>query len=78
MRGRLQYTPPWQSRWLDFRAGHGGDEFGNCSWYLALPLSGEVAFFPGTHYQTDVELPEPGECPWVDRRFYRDTERDGR
>lgn len=72
MPGRFQYTPPWRAGWLGFYAGHGGDEYGNCSVYARFPLLGYGVFFYGRHYQTEVELPEPGECVWVDRRYYPD------
>lgn len=38
--------------------------------YVALPLLGELVFFHDRHYQTEVELPGPGKCAWVDRRYY--------
>lgn len=56
-------------RWK-WSAGHGGDEYGNCSFYVQIPLLPHVVIFYGRHYQTDVEVPEPGECEWVDRVIY--------
>ena len=70
---RFQYTSPWKrGYWWALYAGHGGDEYGNCSLYLGLPLLGFFVIFHDRHYQTDVELPEPGECAWVDRRYYQE------
>jgi len=50
--------------------GHGGDEYGNCTLYFRCRLFGVVWWYPTGHYQEDVELPEPGECAWVDRVMY--------
>lgn len=61
---------PHRIRWSrKFSGGHGGDEYGNCSVYFRTCLFGIVLFY-GRHFQTDVELPEIGECPWTDRVFY--------
>lgn len=53
------------------QAGLGGDEYGNPSLYLRCPWAGIVVFY-GLRHQEEVELPEPGECAWVDRIFYED------
>ena len=69
--------PQWRAG--DFRdvwhrvwAGHSGDEYGNCSFFLITALLGGIVIFPGLHFQRDIELPEPGEHPWTDRRYYPD------
>jgi len=40
-------------------AGHGGDEYGNCSLYLRTPWFGVVVF-----------VPDPGTHPWIDAKYY--------
>lgn len=55
-----------------WHAGHGGDEYGNCSLYLRTPWFG-IVFFVDLDYQDKVELPEPGEHPWVDAKYYNDV-----
>lgn len=50
-------------------AGHGGDEFGNCSLYLRTPLFGVVVFVD-LDYQDRVELPNPGVNQWIDAKYY--------
>lgn len=66
------FDPKWVKHrkisWpLTFSAGHGGDEYGNCSLYLRTPLFGVIWFYPTGHYQTEVELPDFGESAWVDK-----------
>lgn len=51
--------------------GHAGDEYGNCSLYFRCGLFGIVWFYPTGHYQTGVELPDPGAHPWIDAHVYR-------
>lgn len=51
-------------------SGHGGDEYGNCTWYFRCPLFGVVWWYPTGHYQTEVELPYPGCHPWIDKVQY--------
>jgi hypothetical protein len=51
---------PW------FSGGHGGDEYGNCTLYFRCPLFGIIWWYPTGHYQTRVELPDLGDCEWVD------------
>lgn len=58
------FSRPW------FSGGHGGDEYGNCSVYFRCPLFGIVWFPPTGHFQRDVEMPNPGDHPWIDRVFY--------
>jgi hypothetical protein len=48
----------------------GGDEYGNCSYYLKCALFC-VVVFPFPHFQRNVEIPEPGENAWVDAVRYR-------
>ena len=69
---RIQLHGPDFSRGYWWRAwgGHGSDEYGNCSFYVQLPLVGGVVWFYGSHLQREVEMPEPGECEWVDRKYY--------
>lgn len=50
--------------------GHSGDEYGNCTLYFRCPLFGVVWWFPTGHYQTEVEVPEPGVNKWVDKVEY--------
>lgn len=52
------------------RGGHGGDEYGNCTLYFRCPLFGIVWWYPQCHYQTEVEVPDPGTHPWIDRVEY--------
>jgi uncharacterized protein YuzE len=61
---------PWMIDWSIWGGGHGGDEYGNCSLYYRTPLLGVVWFYPTGHYQTMVEVPEPGENRWADEREY--------
>ena len=56
-------------------AGHGGDEYGNCSLYFRTPLFG-IVLFVDLDYQDEVELPEPGENAWVDAKYYPGWEAD--
>ena len=65
---RLQFGGP--DREARLCAGWGGDEFGNPTLYVRCPLFDVVWWYPTGHFQTDVELPEPGENPWIDRVFY--------
>ena len=58
--------------WKYWHLGHGGDEYGNCSYYIRTPLFGIVWFPPTGHFQRDVEMPDLGESPWVDRVFYNE------
>lgn len=51
-------------------AGHGGDEYGNCSLYVRTPWAGLV-IFTDLDYQDDVELPPPGEHPWIDAKYHQ-------
>lgn len=61
---------PGFSRRKLFSGGHGGDEYGNCTLYFRCPLFGIVWWYPTGHYQTEVEVPEPGQCAWTDKVFY--------
>lgn len=61
---RELFSRPW------FSGGHGGDEYGNCSVYFRCPLFGIVWFPPTGHFQRDVEIPNPGDHPWIDRVFH--------
>lgn len=62
--------PDWEwDNWWKVSGFHGGDEYGNCTFYIRSILGGIVIWY-GLHYQTDVELPEMGEVAWVDRVFY--------
>lgn len=54
-----------------WHAGHGGDEYGNCSVYVRTPWFGVVVFVD-LDYQEQVELPDPGEHPWIDAKYYRE------
>jgi len=62
-----------KKNWWRISGFHGGDEYGNCTFYIRTILGGIVIWY-GLHYQTDVELPEMGEVAWVDRVFYLDNE----
>lgn len=54
----------------EFSGGHGGDEYGNCTLYWRTPLFGVVWWYPTGHYQTDVEMTDPGRDKWIDRVYY--------
>ena len=65
----------WLRAWRgqpNARLEHTGDEFGNCGLSLTVRCWSLVWYYRlGTHaYQDDVELPDPGECAWVDRVMY--------
>lgn len=62
--------PDLTSRWYWLFGGRGGDEYGNPSLYFRCVLFGVIWDYPTGHYQTDVELPDPGESAWIDRVFY--------
>lgn len=47
---------PWHKVW----AGHGGDEYGNCSLYLQTLYFG-ITLFPGPHFQDQVEVPRAAD-----------------
>lgn len=67
------FTPirPW-TLWH----GHACDEYGNCSVYLRVAGLGGIVFFwePPSHFQRDIELPDPGISRWIDRRYHGDLE----
>ncbi len=71
---RLRFEGPDKG----FSYGHGGDEYGNCTFYFRCPLFGVVWWYPTGHYQTAAELPEPGECEWVDAVFYEHAAKEPR
>jgi hypothetical protein len=78
---RLQAYGPDRGWGWKVRLGHGGDEFGNCSWYLKTALFG-VVVFPFPHFQLKVPVPEPGTHPWIDAVWWqgvpvRDEASDG-
>ena len=56
-------------------AGHGGDEYGNCSLYVRTPWFGVVVFVD-LDYQDEVEIPDLGENAWIDKKYYRWTDGD--
>lgn len=62
--------PDFPDIWRRVWAGHGSDEYGNCSWYFVTALFGGVIVFPGPHFQRDVLMPESGADPWIDRKYY--------
>lgn len=57
----------------NLQAGHGGDEYGNCSLYFSCPLV-SVVLFPGLCFQREVEAPGPGEHPFTDAMYYPEGE----
>jgi hypothetical protein len=70
---RLQIEGPhWGRPW---RGGHGGDEYGNCTFYVSTGLGGFTLWYD-LHAQFEVELPNPGENKWIDYRFFRELEDD--
>lgn len=62
--------PGWRPWRVHLR--HGSDEYGNGSLYLKTALF-YLVVFPYPRFQRDVELPELGECPWVDATWYREV-----
>lgn len=50
----------------DWYAGHGGDEYGNCTLYLRTPFFSVVWRYPSFHRQTDVEIMEHSEYKMVE------------
>jgi hypothetical protein len=54
-------------------AGHGGDEYGNCSVYFSSSLF-RIVLFTGLCFQREVELPDPGEHPFIDAMYYTPEE----
>jgi hypothetical protein len=62
---RLRFEGP--GGWSGFR---GGDEYGNPTLYFRTPLFGVVWWYPTGHYQTEIEMPDPGFHPWIDKVFY--------
>jgi hypothetical protein len=68
------FSREWRGELFGFWAGHGGDEYGNCSIYCGTALF-SVVFFPGLCFQREVEVPDIWEHPWFDAMYYR-GERD--
>jgi hypothetical protein len=66
---RLLHGKEWYRELFGVSAGHGGDEFGNCSVYFSCVLF-SVVVFPGLCFQREVLLPEPGEHPFIDAMYY--------
>lgn len=52
------------------RGGRGADVFGNCTLWFRCPLFSITWWNPTGHYQTDIEIPDPGVNEWIDRAFY--------
>lgn len=67
---RLQVCGPDRGGGRKSRLGHGGDEYGNCSWFLKTALF-QVVVFPYPHFQQEVEVPEPGTHPWIDAVWWQ-------
>lgn len=66
---RLRFEgPDWE--YLRVTWGHGGDEYGNCTLYFRCPLFYVVWWYPTGHYQTEVEIPDPGVDRWIDKVYY--------
>jgi hypothetical protein len=63
----------WKSELFGCSAGHGGDEYGNCSVYVSCALF-SVVLFPGLCFQREIELPNPGVHPWFDAMYYPDED----
>jgi hypothetical protein len=63
----------WKSELFGHSAGHGGDEYGNCSVYVSCALF-SVVLFPGLCFQREIELPNPGVHPWFDAMYYPDED----
>ena len=63
------FTRIWP--WTVWR-GHASDEYGNCSVYIRVACLGGIVLFwePPSHFQRDIELPELGASPWIDRRYH--------
>lgn len=66
---RLRVKGPDFGYW-HVSGGHAGDEYGNCTLYFQCPLFGIIWWYPTGHYQTEVELPDPGCDPWIDKVYY--------
>lgn len=69
---RLEVDGPDREWGWKVKAGHGGDEFGNCSLYVKTALF-RVVVFPFPHFQRDVEVPDPGTHPWIDKVWWADV-----
>lgn len=69
---RLEIDGPDPGWGWKVEAGHSGDEFGNCSYYLKTRLF-RVLVFPFPHFQLKVEVPEPGTHPWIDAKWWQDV-----
>lgn len=64
-------APDWSRGWWHRVSGwHGGDEYGNCSVYFRTGFLGGIVLFYELDFQRDVLVPDPGECKWIDRRYY--------
>jgi hypothetical protein len=64
-------APEWSRGWWHRVNGwHGGDEYGNCSVYFRTGFLGGIVLFYELDFQRDVLVPDPGECKWIDRRYY--------
>jgi hypothetical protein len=59
----------WKDELFGCSAGHGGDEYGNCSFYVSCALF-RVVIFPGLCFQREVELPDPGAHPFIDAMYW--------
>lgn len=60
--------PDWEYKSIS--GGHGGDEYGNCTLYFKCPLFYVAWWYPTGHYQTEVEMPDPGCDRWIDKVYY--------
>jgi len=59
----------WKRELFGCSAGHGGDEYGNCSLYFSCSLL-SVVVFPGLCFQREVLMPDIGEHPFTDAMCY--------
>jgi hypothetical protein len=59
----------WKSELFGWSAGHGGDEYGNCSVYVSCALF-SVVIFPGLCFQREIEVPDIGGHPFTDAMYY--------
>lgn len=78
IRQRLQISGPDRDRdippWTVW-CGHACDEYGNCSVYFKIAALGGIVVFwePPSHFQREIELPDPGFSRWVDKRYFGDV-----
>lgn len=63
------FSKEWYKELFWVQAGHGGDEYGNCSLYFSCAYI-SIVVFPNLCFQRKVELPGPGEHPFTDALYW--------